>query len=178
MRWKASSIALLALLVGLALGERFPDVDQHTGILVHRSVFTHGPLLPLLLFLLTSGIKAPVPIRMFALGFSVAVAVRLCFDLFPKAWHGYALIHVPAIGWTFPAISWAWIALSIICCLYLALRMVKNGVQGMALVFGAIGTFTYAGVYEDAVLGPLITMIAAASIGLVALLWRASPEDR
>ena len=85
MRWKAFSIALLSLLIGLALGERFPDVDQHTGLLVHRSVFTHGPLLPLLLFLLTSGIKRPVPIRLFALGFSVAVAVHLCFDLFPKA---------------------------------------------------------------------------------------------
>ena len=82
------------------------------------------------------------------------------------------------IGWTYPAVAWAWIALSIICCRYLALRMVKNGLQGMALVFGAVGMLRTLDVYKDAVLGPLIAMIAATAIGLVALLWRASPEDR
>ena len=138
---------------------------------------THGPLLPLLLFLLASGIK-PVPIRLFVMGFSLGVAVHLCFDLFPKAWQGYALIHVPVVGWTYPLVSWVWIALSIICCLYMAMRLVRNGLQGMALVFGMLGLFGYAGVNEEAVWAPLLSIIAATVIGLVVLLWRTSPADR
>ena len=177
MRWKALFFALLSLLVGLALGEKFPDVDQRSGFLVHRSVFTHGPLLPFLLFLVASVIK-PVPVRLFGMGFSLGVAVHLSFDLFPKGWEGFALIHVPVVGWTYPLVSWVWIALSITCCLYVAMGLVRNGLQGTALVLGMLGTFGYAGVDEEAVWGPLLSMIAATAIGLVALLWRRSSEDR
>ena len=94
MRWKAFTFASLSLIVGLALGNKFPDIDQDTALLVHRSVFTHGPLLPFLLFLVASGIRF-APLRLFAMGFSLGVAFHLSFDLFPKAWQGFALIHVP-----------------------------------------------------------------------------------
>ena len=175
MRWKAISLALLSLLVGLSLGEKFPDIDQGSRFLVHRSVFTHGPILPFLLFLVASRIN-PVPVRLFAMGFSLGVAVHLCFDLFPKGWTGFALIHVPVVGWTYPQVSWVWIALSIICCFYMAMGLVRNGLQGTALVFGMLAMFGYAGANEESVWGPLLSMIAATVIGLVALLWRRSPD--
>ena len=177
MRWKAFSFALLSLLVGLALGEKFPDIDQGNSFLVHRSIITHGPLLPFLFFLVASRIKL-VPIRLFVMGLCLGIAVHLCFDLFPKGWVGYALIHVPVVGWIYPLVSWVWIALSIILCLYMAMRLVRTGLQGVALVFGMLGMFGYAGVNEEAVWGPLASMIAATVIGLAASLWRASPEDR
>jgi hypothetical protein len=40
-------IGFVALVVGLAVGNWFPDVDQKTDLLVHRSIVTHGPLPPL-----------------------------------------------------------------------------------------------------------------------------------
>ncbi len=177
MRWKAFTFASLSLIVGLALGNKFPDIDQDTALLVHRSVFMHGPLLPFLLFLVASGIRF-APLRLFAMGFSLGVAVHLSFDLFPKAWQGFALIHVPVIGWTYPLVSWVWIALSIILCLYMALGLARNGVQGTALVFGVPGMFGYAALNEDAVWGPLLSLIAATLIGLVVLLWRRSGKDQ
>jgi hypothetical protein len=177
MRSQAFALALLSLLVGLALGEAFPDVDQDTGLLVHRSIITHGLLLPLILFSLVSALK-PAPIRLFVMGLSLGVAVHLSYDLFPRAWQGFALIHVPAVGWMYPLLSWLWIALSIICCLYVAMRLVKNALHGAALPIALVGIFVYAGVDEEKVWGPLLAMIVAAAIGLVAALWRASPEDR
>jgi hypothetical protein len=176
MSWKAFSFALLFLLVGLALGEKFPDVDQGNSFLVHRSIITHGPLFPLLLFLLALIIKA-VPIRFFVMGFSLGVAVHLCFALFPKAWVGYALIHVPVVGWTYPLVSWVWIALSIILCLFMAMRLVRSGLHGMALVLGLLLMFGYASVSEEAVWGPLLAVIVAAVIGLIPILWRTTPGD-
>jgi hypothetical protein len=40
-------IGFVALVVSLAVGNWFPDVDQKTDLLVHRSIVTQGPLLPL-----------------------------------------------------------------------------------------------------------------------------------
>ena len=176
LRWKVFPFVTLSLLVGLAVGEQFPDIDQGINFLVHRSFITHGPILPLFLFLPASRLK-PVPIRLFVMGFSLGVAVHLCFDLFPKAWQGYALIHVPVVGWTYPLVSWFWIALSIIWCLYLAMRLAKGGLQGAALVFGMLGTFGYASINEEALWGPLLAMVVATVIGLTVSLWTLPPED-
>jgi hypothetical protein len=38
----------VALVAGLAIGNWLPDVDQKTDMLVHRSIVTHGPLLPII----------------------------------------------------------------------------------------------------------------------------------
>ena len=177
MRWKAFPLVTLSLLVGIALGEQFPDIDQGNSILVHRSIITHGPFLPLFLFLPASRLK-PVPIRLFVMGISLGVAVHLSFDLFPKAWQGFALIHVPVVGWTYPLVSWLWIALSIICCLYIAMRLAKSGLQGTALVFGMLGTFGYASINEEELWGPLFSLFVATVIGLTVFLWRRTPEDQ
>ena len=164
-------------MAGLVLGERFPDLDQHTGFLVHRSILTHGMLLPVLLYWIAVGTGA-TRVRLFAAGFSAGVGVHLCYDLFPRAWVGYALIHVPSVGWIYPAVSWLWIALSITCCVYLAMRVGRNGVQGIAVVLGALGMFVYAGVDEDRVWGPALSMMVATVIGLAMVLRRGSSENR
>ena len=173
---RAFSFAAVSLLAGLVLGERLPDVDQRTDFLLHRSILTHGLLLPMVLFWLAAGIRA-TQMRLFVAGFSAGVGVHLCYDLFPKAWVGYALIAVPVVGWTHQAVSWLWIALSIICSLYFAMRLVRNGVQGLALAVGALGLFAYAGVDEDGLWGPALSMMIATAIGLTVILWRVPPEN-
>ncbi len=170
MRSKSFFFPLLTLAVGLVAGKEFPDLDQDVSFLVHRSIFTHGLLLPVMLFSVAFAFKA-TPVRLFAIGFSLGVAVHLSFDLFPKAWTGFALIHVPTVGWTYPAVSWVWIALSIVVCLYAAMKLVRNGAQGVALVLGTLGVFIYAGSSEDALLGPFVVMIAGVAVGAIALLW-------
>jgi uncharacterized membrane protein YdjX (TVP38/TMEM64 family) len=43
-------VRLLALLAGVMLGGWFPDFDQDTTVLVHRSIVTHGLFAPLVLY--------------------------------------------------------------------------------------------------------------------------------
>ena len=39
-------LRLLALVAGVYVGFRFPDINQRTDLLVHRSIITHGLLAP------------------------------------------------------------------------------------------------------------------------------------
>ena len=94
-----------ALVVGLVVGNWFPDIDQKTDLLVHRSIVTHGPLLPIIVVGVASVIRT-TPLRWVALGLAVGLAVHLSFDLFPKGWSGFALISVPGYGWMAPWFLW------------------------------------------------------------------------
>ena len=60
-------MALMALGLGLYVGEWFPDVDQKTSLLLHRSILTHGLLLPLTVYLVASRIQFRI-VRWLAMG--------------------------------------------------------------------------------------------------------------
>ncbi len=162
-------LTLISLVAGLALGEWFPDIDQRYDFLTHRSILTHGLIVPLLLYAMGSGLKA-TPLRLFVSGFSVGVAIHLGFDLFPRSWQGYALIHSPLLGRTHPIFSWLWIAGNMICCLYFSMRLARTGIQGAALLLGTLGLFVYTSTNETAFWGPLFSLLIGSGIALVATL--------
>ena len=169
-------LGLVALLVGLAVGNWFPDVDQKTGLLLHRSIVTHGPIVPLLVFAAASGTRS-IQLRWFALGATLGVAIHLGFDLFPKGWSGFALISVPGYGWTAPWFSWTWIAVSTVACIYLALRLVRSGLDGSLFIFSLIFAFGYIAVGEDALWRPVVALSVATVISLTQAARRAIPSD-
>jgi hypothetical protein len=173
MRWNkmVSGASLTAgastawlVLIGAAVGAKFPDIDQHTTLLVHRSILTHGLLLPLLLFGLTISWRQ-YAIRALTIGFGAASAVHLCFDLYPRAWYGHALIHVPGYGWVSPLASQLWIVLSIIGTLY-GVCLLLSSLLEIILAGGsaAIGFMLYA---HEGVFGPLLTLLGALVIVMV-----------
>ena len=86
-----------AFTVGAWVGLKLPDVDQRTDLLLHRSIITHGPLVPLVLFLLLRNMRRTW-VRVLPMSVCLGFVVHLAFDLFPKAWYGYALISVPVYG--------------------------------------------------------------------------------
>jgi hypothetical protein len=96
---------IFLLLLALLLGLNLPDLDHQLPFLVHRSILTHGCLAPLGLFLIAYRDKSN-PLRFFSMGFSLAAVIHLCFDLFPRAWAGFALIHIPFWGRTDWLFSW------------------------------------------------------------------------
>jgi len=167
---------VILLVAGLILGEWFPDRDQRFDFLTHRSILTHGLIVPLLLYSMVSGLKAAPP-RLFVSGISLGSAIHLSYDLFPRAWQGFALIHVPLMGWTHPILSWSWIAGSVTCCLYLSMRLARNGIEGTALLLGILGLFSYTSSNESAFWGPLFSLLIASGIALVAALWKVANAE-
>ena len=176
MSWTLFFFTVISLVAGLTLGEWFPDIDQRYDFLTHRSIFTHGLIVPLLLYAMGSGLKA-TPLRLFVSGVSLGVAIHLGFDLFPKAWQGFALIHVPTLGWTHPIFSWSWIAASMTCCLYLSMRLARNVIEGVGLLLGMLVLFSYTSSNESAFWGPLFSLLVASGIALVAALWKAANAE-
>jgi len=151
-------LSLLFLLTGLVAGLNLPDLDLRVGFLGHRSIITHNALFP---FFLLLGVyrKEPPTTRWLAIGFSLALATHLCFDLFPKAWSGFALITIPFYGRSNPFFSWLWIALSIICCLYWALLLVKKVWDLLAVIGGGVVSFGYCATTEPGVWPALIALL-------------------
>ncbi len=167
-------VAVISLVAGLALGEWFPDVDQRFDSLTHRSILTHGLIVPVLLYSMGSGLKA-TPLRLFVSGFSLGLAIHLGFDLFPRSWQGFALIHMPLIGRTHPIFSWLWIATSTICCLYFSMRLARTGIQGTALLLGTLGLFIYTSTNENAFWGPLFSLLIGSGIALGVAMQKMGP---
>jgi hypothetical protein len=134
------ALTFVWLLLGAALGLHFPDVDTRfqwlisPRLLLHRSAVTHGLIVPSLLFLSARAKDKAPSFRSFVIGFSLASAVHLCFDFFPKGWVGFALIHVPLYGRTTALFSQAWIMLGVLACLYLAFLLARRLIE---LAFGA-----------------------------------------
>ena len=117
----ATVLALFGL--GCYLGSGMPDLDQHTNLLLHRSILTHGLLGPLLVSKLLGGCSVR-SLQWFAAGFALGVAIHLAADLFPKAWTGFALISLPFYGWLPAPASITWLVCSVVVCLGLAVRPV------------------------------------------------------
>ena len=169
-------LGLLALIAGLAVGDWFPDIDQKTGLLLHRSIVTHGPLVPLIVFAAASGSRS-IQIRWFALGLTLGVAIHLAFDLFPSSWSGFALISVPSYGWTASWFSWSWIAVSTVACTYLALRLVRGVLDGSLFLLSLIFAFGYIAASEDALWRPVVALTVAIAVSLTLVVGRAISHD-
>jgi hypothetical protein len=134
---KQSLTGIILLLLSLLLGLNLPDLDHQIQFLVHRSMITHGFLIPLGLFLLVYKDKTASP-RFLSMGFSLATVTHLCFDLFPRAWVGFALIHVPFWGRSTPIFSWIWLSVSIVICLYLTFVLIKT-LLDIVMALGSLG---------------------------------------
>jgi hypothetical protein len=168
---------LLALLAGVILGDWFPDFDQDTTVLVHRSIVTHGFFAPLVLYVVLGSRKSPAPARLFVAGAALAVAVHLSFDLFPKGWSGFALIHLPAYGWTLPLVSWGWIAISIVVCSYIALKSAHGWIESTLVAVGVLAVFACSLPDEDALWRPFVAALAGFAVAVVFVVGRDSPDE-
>ncbi len=165
-----------ALVAGLWIGDWFPDIDQNTGLLLHRSFVTHGPLIPFLVAGFAFGTRT-FQFRWFALGLSVGFALHLCFDLFPNGWSGFALISVLGFGWTPQWFSMIWIATSIISCTYIAIRLVRSGLDSLVFTVTLIGGFGYMTIEEGMVWKPLMAIAIACLISLALVARRVLSDD-
>ena len=92
----------LLLLLGASIGATFADIDLAPPLpLKHRSVWTHGPLVP---FVLLWAIGSYPALWWFTIGFLPAFALHLLADMFPKRWHGGAKIKLHPLPGTLPAL--------------------------------------------------------------------------
>ena len=162
---RARIVGLILLVVGLWIGLELPDADQSASFLLHRSIITHGPLIPGLLFIVAAASRA-IPVRWLALGVGIGFAVHLAFDLYPRSWQGYALISVPYFGWMPDWFSKAWIGISALLAAHMAARLTRTFFEVSLFVLGLAGSFIAVAPSENQLWLPAIT---TAGLGILAL---------
>lgn len=155
--------ALLALLAGVLIGLWFPDVDRVFPFLRHRSLLTHGLIVPLVLFL---AVRFDDTWRRRAvIGFCLAIAVHLVFDLYPRRWSGYALLYYPvvpaSIGLTEAIV---WLLLGVAGSLYLALRLLNTSREANVAAVLTLGAFLLVSRSEQSFWPPLLTLLLAFAV--------------
>lgn len=119
-------IRVIAVIIGAIVGLTFADIDLAPPIPIrHRSAWTHGPLVPLVLMLLA---RQHDLVFVFTLGFLPAYVIHLLADMLPKRWHGGALISTyPVTGWRMPAVlSLLWLAAGVAASVWVLLWMMAN----------------------------------------------------
>ena len=163
-------VAPVFVLVGLHCGIIIPDIDQRTDLLLHRSIITHSPLIPLILLLLV--LRIGFGLYAFAMGISIGFAVHHAFDLFPTGWAGYALISLPFYGWTPPLFSWIWIAFTTLACAYLAARLVQGRLDRIWYLLGFIYIFILTAPKEGTWFGPVVALVIAVTVLARTVLFR------
>ena len=154
-------LVLPALLLGLFLGEKYPDIDQKLEFLQHRSILTHGLLVPAALYFFAATTRS-APFRWAIIGASLGIAAHLAFDLFPRAWSGYALVSVPLYGWMPAPFSWTWVAGSSLACSYLAAKLVHGCWEAGLWTVAVIAAFTHAAQGEAELWKPIAAGAAMA----------------
>ena len=166
--WQPLSLVVLATAVYIGL--KLPDVDQRVGFLLHRSIVTHGPLLPLVVFVFALG-DNPVQRRMGA-GIGIGFAVHMAFDLFPRGWQGYALISLPVYGWTPSVFSWLWISATMLICFSLAIKLCRNAIDVVILLVATVTAFAFVAPGEHALWRPLAVTVAS----VLVCYWMIGPD--
>ena len=174
-RFLITLVAPVFVVVGLHSGIVMPDIDQRTSLLLHRSIITHSPLIPVIVVLLA--LRIGLGLYTFAMGVSIGFAVHHAFDLFPKGWTGAALIGVPFYGYTPPLFSWIWIAFTTLACAYLAARLVQGRLDRLWYLLGFIYIFILTVPKEGAWLGPVVTLVIAVLVLARTVLFRQAKAE-
>jgi len=160
--WK-KNLQLTIVILGLFIGESFPDLDQQTDLLLHRSIITHGIFIPIAVFWIGYTNKS-LYFRRLALGIMIGLVVHFSFDLFPRGWSGYALISLPIIGWTDPWFSWFWIAISAVTCSYMGSRIVQGRTEAIMFVLCPVPWFLFVSLDEHSFWLPFLTLLVSITV--------------
>ena len=166
-------VAFVLFVIGSFIGLKLPDFDQSFQwypLLVHRSILTHSFLVPLVFTIALGAFRnaASTAVRWFTVGLCAATAVHLCFDLFVRAWTGYARVHLPFIGWTTPLLSQICLVVSAFVCLLLACRLLRNASELYLLLGGLVVSYgTCAARQPFLSFGALVSLVVIGFLALV-----------
>ena len=84
---------IISLILGLYLGNKFPDIDQRTDLLTHSSIFTHEFIVPLIIYLTCNRIKNSI-LRLFVNKMGYQMGWPFWGAIVGQFWHSKKLVEV------------------------------------------------------------------------------------
>ena len=158
MIYKLNLLGFLLIIVAFFLGIKLPDWDFKLR-LRHRSILTHSPFITII-FITLYETDASYFFKYFIIGFSSAIAIHMLFDLFPKKWHGGALLKIPfnRITCSKETTKLFLIATSLIS-IFLAIFYMTDIKEYYFILFFSVIIFIKKRKYENATIKPAIIFI-------------------
>ncbi len=155
MIYKLDLLGFLLIVVSFFLGIKLPDWDFKLR-LRHRSILTHSPFVTII-FIALYETDTSYFFKYFIVGFSSAIAIHILFDLFPRKWHGGALLKIPFNGITCSkeTTKLFFIATSLIS-VFLALFYMTDIKEYYFVLIFSIFIFVKKSKYENATIKPAI----------------------
>lgn len=155
MIYKLNLLGFLLIVVSFFLGIKLPDWDFKLR-LRHRSILTHSPFVTII-FIALYETDTSYFFKYFIVGFSSAIAIHILFDLFPRKWHGGALLKIPfnGINCSKETTKLFFIATSLIS-VFLALFYMTDIKEYFFVLFFSILIFIKKRKYENATIKPAI----------------------
>lgn len=92
---------------------------------------------------------------------ALGMAVHLSFDLFPRAWYGFALITIPFVGTTGSTFSTLWLAANVLGCICAAFWLVRDRTEAVVAFGGMALGFCLAASRAGAAFPALLVLLAA-----------------
>ena len=153
MIYKLNLLGFLLIVVAFFLGIKLPDWDFKLK-LRHRNILTHSPFVTVI-FIALYETDTSYFFKYFIVGFSSAIAIHILFDLFPRKWHGGALLKIPFNGITCSkeTTKLFFIATSLVS-VFLAIFYMTDIKEYYFVLFYTIITFIKKRKYENAFIKP------------------------
>lgn len=150
-------LGFILIFVSFLFGIKLPDWDFKLR-LRHRSIVTHSSFLTLLLIALYK-VNNDYYFKYFIVGFSIAVAIHMLFDLFPYNWKGGALLKIPININCDETTTKLFFSLTILINTFIGIFYMTDIYEYIFVIILATFTFIKKKKYEKAFLRPLIIFI-------------------
>ena len=153
MLYNINLLGFLLITVSFLFGIKLPDWDFKLR-LRHRSILTHSPFVTII-FITLYETKTSYFFKYFIVGFSIAIAIHILFDLFPRKWYGGALLKIP-----FNNISCSeettktFFTITVLVSIFLGIFYMTDIQEYYFVLFYAIITFIKKRKYENAFIKP------------------------
>lgn len=151
-------LGYILIFVSFLFGIKLPDWDFKLK-LRHRSIITHSPFITILL-VMSYKIKEDFFFKYFIVGFSVAIAIHMLFDLFPYKWKGGALLKIPFNNISCsPQTTKLFFSFTVLINSFLSIIFMSNFEEFLFVIFLSVITFIQKKKYERCFFRPTLIFI-------------------
>jgi len=177
-------IGLALSVLGALIGIKIADIDQNLPFMKHRSMWTHGIIVPLVLFWGMTDLGYAILDKIFEddmlrqimkkgfwfyfeIGFCPAYAVHLASDMFPAQWRGNAKIHTP-LGRMPALLSQLWLGAGMLASFYVMLNVLDTNWKWLLGIGGivTIGALSYNARNKNVFWKPLLMVLFVLIVAL------------
>lgn len=152
-----SILGIILIFVSFLFGIKLPDWDFKLN-LRHRSIITHSPLITVLLIVFYK-INEDYFFKYFIVGFSIAIAIHIIFDLFPHKWQGGALLKIPINISCSEKITKLFFVLTILVNTFISIFYMTSIYEYLFVLFLSIITFIRKRKYEKSFVRPILIFV-------------------